>query len=114
MRPNVMASFFPFSFDQNHKPESLLPSVGSDQPKVPQQIQVEFSSHEPTCTGAGGQTSDEFKSGSEGDGHFLSLSQKDAQILEDLVDLATEGLTLTQRNLDAGHVQEAEQPGKFW
>ncbi|KAM9556793.1 structure-specific endonuclease subunit SLX4 isoform 1-T3 [Guaruba guarouba] len=97
---------------QNHKPETLLPSVGSDQPKVSQQIQPELSSHEPTCTEAGGQTSDEFKSGSEGDGQFLSLSQKDEQILQDLVDLATEGLTLTQWNLDAGHVQETEQPGK--
>uniref|UniRef100_A0A8B9GKK2 Structure-specific endonuclease subunit SLX4 n=1 Tax=Amazona collaria TaxID=241587 RepID=A0A8B9GKK2_9PSIT len=45
---------------------------------------------------------------------FLSLSQKDAQILQDLVDLATEGLTLTQWNIDAGHVQETEQPGEFW
>uniref|UniRef100_A0A8B9GH71 Structure-specific endonuclease subunit SLX4 n=1 Tax=Amazona collaria TaxID=241587 RepID=A0A8B9GH71_9PSIT len=84
------------------------------QPKVSQQIQPELSSHEPTCTEAGGQTSDEFKSGCEGDGQFLSLSQKDAQILQDLVDLATEGLTLTQWNIDAGHVQETEQPGEFW
>ncbi|XP_061235421.1 structure-specific endonuclease subunit SLX4 isoform X1 [Neopsephotus bourkii] len=97
---------------QNHKPETLLPSVGSDQPEVSQQIQPELSSHEPTCTEAEGQTSYEFKSGSEGDGQFLSLSQKDAQILQDLVDLATEGLTLTQWNLDAGHVQKTEQPGK--
>ncbi|XP_065540150.1 structure-specific endonuclease subunit SLX4 [Lathamus discolor] len=97
---------------QNHKPKTLLPSVGSDQPKVSQQIQPELSSQEPTCTEAGGQTSYEFRSGSEGDVQFLSLSQKDGQILQDLVDLATEGLTLTQWNLDAGHVQEAEQPGK--
>ncbi|XP_030340658.1 structure-specific endonuclease subunit SLX4 isoform X2 [Strigops habroptila] len=91
---------------QNHKPENLLPSVGSDQPKVSQQIQPDLSSHEPTCTEVGGQTSDEFKSGSEGDGQFLSHSQKDAQTLQDLVELATEGLTLTQWNLDVGHVQE--------
>uniref|UniRef100_A0A8C6J2K0 Structure-specific endonuclease subunit SLX4 n=1 Tax=Melopsittacus undulatus TaxID=13146 RepID=A0A8C6J2K0_MELUD len=97
---------------QNHKPETLLLSVGSSQPKVSQQIQPELSSHEPTCTEGGGKASYEFKSGSEGDGQFSSLSQKDAQVLQDLVDLATEGLTLTQRNLDAGHIQEAEQPGK--
>ncbi|KFQ51925.1 Structure-specific endonuclease subunit SLX4, partial [Nestor notabilis] len=104
---------------QNHKPETLLPTVGSDQPKVSQQIQPDLSSHEPTCTEVGGQTSDKFRSGSEGDGQFLSHSQKDAQTLQDLVELATEGLTLTQWNLDVGHVQEAAnqvqeaaQPGK--
>ncbi|KFV40183.1 Structure-specific endonuclease subunit SLX4, partial [Gavia stellata] len=97
---------------QNHKPENLLPSVGSDQPKVSQQIQPDLSSHEPTCTEAGGQTSDESKSGPEGDGQFLSHSQKDAQTLQDLVELAREGLTLTQWNLDVDHVQAAEQPGK--
>ncbi|NXV93308.1 SLX4 endonuclease, partial [Calonectris borealis] len=97
---------------QNHKPENLLPSVGSDQPKVSQQIQPDLGSHEPTCTEVGGQTSDESKSGPEGDGQFLSHSQKDVQTLQDLVELAREGLTLTQWNLDVDHVQAAEQPGK--
>lgn len=106
--------FFPPSFDQNHKPENLLPSVGSDQPKVSQQIQPDVSSHEPTCTEVGGQNSDESKSGREGDGQFLSPSQKDVQTLQDLVELAREGLTLTQWNLDVDHVQAAEQPGEFW
>ncbi|KAM6079259.1 structure-specific endonuclease subunit SLX4 isoform 2-T3 [Theristicus caerulescens] len=95
---------------QNHKPENLPPSVGSDQPKVSQKIQPELSSHEPTCTEAGGQTSDESKSGPEGDGQLLSHSQKDAQTLQDLVELAREGLTLTQWSLDVGHVEAAEQP----
>ncbi|XP_063200396.1 structure-specific endonuclease subunit SLX4 isoform X1 [Chroicocephalus ridibundus] len=97
---------------QNHKPENLLPSVESDQPKTSQQIQPDLSSHEPTCTQVGGQTSDESKSGREGDGQFLSHSQKDVQTLQDLVELAREGLTLTQWNLDVDHVQAAEQPGK--
>ncbi|XP_075575308.1 structure-specific endonuclease subunit SLX4 [Pelecanus crispus] len=97
---------------QNHKPENLLPLVGSDQPKVSQQIQPDLSSHEPTCTEVGGQTSDESKSGPEGDGQFLSHSQKDVQTLQDLVELAREGLTLTQWNLDVDHVQAAEQPGE--
>ncbi|KAM7091282.1 structure-specific endonuclease subunit SLX4 isoform 1-T9 [Ciconia maguari] len=97
---------------QNHKPENLLPSVGSDQPKVSQQIQPDLSSHEPACTEVGGQTSDESKSGPEGDGQFLPHSQKDVQTLQDLVELAREGLTLTQWNLDVAHVQAAEQPGK--
>ncbi|KFQ79544.1 Structure-specific endonuclease subunit SLX4, partial [Phoenicopterus ruber ruber] len=97
---------------QNHKPENLLPSVGPDQPKVSQQIQPDLSSHEPTYTEVGGQTSDESKSGPEGDGQFLSRSQKDVQTLQDLVELAREGLTLTQWNLDVDHVQAAEQPGK--
>ncbi|XP_074962153.1 structure-specific endonuclease subunit SLX4 isoform X2 [Phalacrocorax aristotelis] len=94
---------------QNQKPENLLPSVGSDQPKVSQQIQPDLSSHKSTCT-VGGQTSDGSKSAPEGDGQFLSHSQKDVQTLQDLVELAREGLTLTQWNLDADHVQAAEQP----
>lgn len=104
---------FPPSFDQNHKSENVLPSVGSDQPKVSQQIQPDLSSHEPACTEVGGQTSDESKSGPEGDGQFLSHSQKDVQTLQDLVELAREGLTLTQWNLDVDHIQAVEQPGKF-
>jgi len=88
--------------------------VGSDQPQVSQQIQPDLSSCEPTCTEVGGQTSDESKSGPEGDGQLLSHSQKDVQTLQDLVELAREGLTLTQWNLDADRVQAAEQPGKFW
>ncbi|XP_054699227.1 structure-specific endonuclease subunit SLX4 isoform X2 [Grus americana] len=97
---------------QNHKSENVLPSVGSDQPKVSQQIQPDLSSHEPACTEVGGQTSDESKSGPEGDGQFLSHSQKDVQTLQDLVELAREGLTLTQWNLDVDHIQAVEQPGK--
>ncbi|KFV11013.1 Structure-specific endonuclease subunit SLX4, partial [Tauraco erythrolophus] len=96
---------------QNHKPENLLLSVGSDQPKVSQQIQPDPSSHGPTCIEVGGQTSDEAKSGHE-DGQFLSHSQKDVQILQDLVELAREGLTLTQWNLDVDQVQAAKQPGQ--
>ncbi|XP_064009512.1 structure-specific endonuclease subunit SLX4-like isoform X2 [Pogoniulus pusillus] len=95
---------------QNHKPENLLPLAASDQPEVPQQIQPDLSSQEPTCRETGGQTSDESKSGPEGDGQFLSHSQRDAQTLQDLVELAREGLTLTQRKLDAAHIQAAEQP----
>ncbi|KGL90787.1 Structure-specific endonuclease subunit SLX4, partial [Charadrius vociferus] len=98
---------------QNHKPDNLLPSAGSDQPKVSQQIQPDLSSHEPACTEVGHQTSDESKSGHEGDGQFLSHSQKDVQTLQDLVELAREGLTLTQWNLDVDHVQAAEQPGEL-
>uniref|UniRef100_A0A669PMB2 Structure-specific endonuclease subunit SLX4 n=1 Tax=Phasianus colchicus TaxID=9054 RepID=A0A669PMB2_PHACC len=57
------------------------------------------------------QTCDEFKSGPEGgDGQILSHSQKDIQNLQDLVELAKEGLTLTQWNLDVGHTHAAEQP----
>ncbi|KFP91635.1 Structure-specific endonuclease subunit SLX4, partial [Apaloderma vittatum] len=97
---------------QDHKPENLLPSVGSSQPKLSQQIQPDLTSREPTGTEVGGQASDESKSGPEGDGQFLSCSQRDAQTLQDLVELAGEGLTLTQWKLDVGHIQAAEQPGK--
>ncbi|XP_077042960.1 structure-specific endonuclease subunit SLX4 isoform X4 [Agelaius phoeniceus] len=91
--------------------ENLQPAVGSHQPKVSQQPQPDLSSQEPTCTKVGGQTSDGSKPGPEGDGQLLSPSQ-DIQTLQDLVDLAREGLTLTQWNLDTGHVQAAEQPGE--
>ncbi|KFO89430.1 Structure-specific endonuclease subunit SLX4, partial [Buceros rhinoceros silvestris] len=97
---------------QNHKPENLLPSAGSDQPTGSQQIQPDLSSCEPMCPESGGQTSDEAKSGPAADGQVLSYSQKDVQTLQDLVELAKEGLTLTQWNLDACHAQAAEQPGK--
>ncbi|XP_039935196.1 structure-specific endonuclease subunit SLX4 isoform X2 [Hirundo rustica] len=93
-----------------NEPENLQPSVGSHQPEVSQQTQPDLSSQEPTCTKVGGQTSDESKPGPEGHGQLLSPSQKDIQILQDLVELAREGLTLTQWNLDTGHVQAAEQP----
>ncbi|XP_065706589.2 structure-specific endonuclease subunit SLX4 isoform X2 [Patagioenas fasciata] len=94
---------------QNHKPDSILPLVGSDQPQVSQQFQPDLRSHEPTCTEVGGQTSDESKSGHE-DGQFLSRSQKDVQTLQDLVELAREGLTLTQWNADVDHIRAAKQP----
>ncbi|KFP43346.1 Structure-specific endonuclease subunit SLX4, partial [Chlamydotis macqueenii] len=94
---------------QSHKPENLLPSVGSDQPKPSQQIQPDLSSHEPACAEVGGQTSGASKPDHE-DEQFLSHSQKDVQTLQDLVELAREGLTLTQWNLDVDHVQAAKQP----
>ncbi|XP_068276485.1 structure-specific endonuclease subunit SLX4 isoform X2 [Nyctibius grandis] len=94
---------------QNHKPENLLLSVGSDEPEVSQQIQPGLSSQEPTCIEVGGQSSDESKSGHE-DGQVLSRSQKDVQTLQDLVELAGEGFTLTQWNLDVDDVQAAKQP----
>ncbi|XP_042683777.1 structure-specific endonuclease subunit SLX4 isoform X2 [Centrocercus urophasianus] len=94
---------------QNHKPEDALPSAGSDQPKVSQQIQPDFGSHESTCREIRDQTCDEFKSSPEGGGQILSHSQKDIQNLQDLVELAGEGLTLTQWNLDVGHTRAAEQ-----
>ncbi|KAM4764826.1 structure-specific endonuclease subunit SLX4 isoform 2-T9 [Cyanocitta cristata] len=93
-----------------NKPENLQPPVGSHQPEVSQQTQPDLSSQEPICTKVGGQTSDESKAGPRGDGQLLSPSQKDIQTLQDLVELAREGLTLTQWNLDTGHVQATEQP----
>ncbi|OXB74490.1 UNVERIFIED_CONTAM: hypothetical protein H355_001872 [Colinus virginianus] len=97
---------------QDHKPEDVLPSAGSDQPKVSQQIQPELGSQESTCGEVRDRTSDQFKSGPEGDGQILSHSQKDIQNLQGLVELAEEGLTLTQWNLDVGHTHAAEQSGK--
>ncbi|XP_071427415.1 structure-specific endonuclease subunit SLX4 isoform X2 [Pithys albifrons albifrons] len=94
---------------QSDKAENLPASVGSHQPEASQQIQPHLSSQEPTCTEFGGQTSDESEPGPKGEGQFFSPSQKDAQTLQDLVELAREGLTLTQWNLDVGHIQ-AEQP----
>lgn len=115
-RPNLLVSFSPL-FDQNQKPEkpdNVPPSVGSDQPEASQQIQPDLSSHDPTCIKVRDQTSDEFKSGPEEDGQSLSHSQKDVQNLQNLVELAKEGLTLTQWKLDVDHIQAAEQSGKYW
>ncbi|NXY89022.1 SLX4 endonuclease, partial [Alcedo cyanopectus] len=98
----------PWKPGQNRKSEDLLTLVGSDQPEVSQQTQP----HEPTCTEFRGQTSDESKSDPEEVGQFLSHSQKDVQTLQDLVELAREGLTLTQWNLDADQVQAVEQAGE--
>lgn len=121
-RPNLLVSSSPL-FDQNHKPDNIPPSVGSDQPEASQQIQPDLSSHDPTCTKVRDQTSDEFKSSisssmmkssPEEDGQSLSHSQKDVQNLQNLVELAKEGLTLTQWKLDVDHIQAAEQSGKYW
>ncbi|XP_063270237.1 structure-specific endonuclease subunit SLX4 isoform X2 [Prinia subflava] len=93
-----------------NEPENLQPSVGSHQGEVSQQTQPDLSAQGPTCTKVGGQTSDQSKPGPEGHGKLLSPSQKDVQTLQDLVELAREGLTLTQWNLDTGHVEATEQP----
>ncbi|KFV81146.1 Structure-specific endonuclease subunit SLX4, partial [Struthio camelus australis] len=92
--------------------ETVLLSVGSDQPEESQQLQPDLSARDPPSVEAGGKTFDESKSGPEGDGQFLSQRQKDIQTLQDLVELAREGLTLTQWNLDVNQVQEAEQSRK--
>ncbi|NXA50685.1 SLX4 endonuclease, partial [Nothocercus julius] len=99
---------------QDYKSETVLPSVGSDQPEVSQQLQPDLSPHDPASTETGGKTADEVNSDSEGVGQFSSQSQKDVQTLQDLVELAREGQTLTQWSLDVNHAQEVEQPSKFW
>uniref|UniRef100_A0A8C0IVT9 Structure-specific endonuclease subunit SLX4 n=1 Tax=Chelonoidis abingdonii TaxID=106734 RepID=A0A8C0IVT9_CHEAB len=43
---------------------------------------------------------------------FLSCSQKDVQTLQDLVELAGEGLTLTQWNIDVDHTSEVKPLSK--
>uniref|UniRef100_A0A8C0F721 Structure-specific endonuclease subunit SLX4 n=1 Tax=Bubo bubo TaxID=30461 RepID=A0A8C0F721_BUBBB len=106
---NISALTGPYDLESFYA-AALTPPIVPWKPK----IQPDLSSHEPTCTEVAGQTSDESKSGCEGDGQFLSHSQKDVQTLQDLVELAREGLTLTQWNLDVDHVQAAEQAGKFW
>ncbi|XP_064376611.1 uncharacterized protein LOC112987702 [Dromaius novaehollandiae] len=93
---------------QSSKSEIVLPSVGSDQPEVSQEVDSDLSSRDPASVEVGGQTSDESKSGPEEDGQ-VSFESQDVQTPQDLVELAREGLTLTQGNLDVNHVQEAEQ-----
>uniref|UniRef100_A0A8C3JKW8 Structure-specific endonuclease subunit SLX4 n=1 Tax=Calidris pygmaea TaxID=425635 RepID=A0A8C3JKW8_9CHAR len=105
---NISALTGPYDLESFYTAELIPPIV----PWKP--VQPDLSSPEHTCMQVGGQTPDESKSGHEGDGRFLSHSQKDVQTLQDLVELAREGLTLTQWNLDVDHVQAAEQPGEFW
>ncbi|KAM8798343.1 structure-specific endonuclease subunit SLX4 [Eudromia elegans] len=93
---------------QNCKSETVLSSLGSVQPEISQQLQPDISPHDPAST----ETADEASSGSEGAGHFSSQSQKDVQTLQDLVELAREGQTLTQWSHDVNYTQEAEQPRK--
>lgn len=64
--------------------------------------------------GLGNRTSDDPQADPDGEQQFLSCSQKDVQTLEDLVELAGEGLTLTQWNIDVDHTGAVKQLSKFW
>ncbi|XP_067407233.1 structure-specific endonuclease subunit SLX4 isoform X2 [Emydura macquarii macquarii] len=96
---------------QSHKSGTILPSVGSDEPQLFQQLQTSRDHPNPASVGLGNRTSDDPQTGPDGAQQFLSCSQKDVQTLQDLVELAGEGLTLTQWNLDIDHTRAVEQLG---
>ncbi|CAM5087039.1 unnamed protein product [Natator depressus] len=91
-------------------PESFY-AVGLTPPILPwkpvQQLQTSSNHPDPASVGLGNRTSDDPQADPDGEQQFLSCSQKDVQTLEDLVELAGEGLTLTQWNID--HTRAVKQ-----
>ncbi|XP_019363093.1 PREDICTED: structure-specific endonuclease subunit SLX4 [Gavialis gangeticus] len=89
---------------QSQKSETVFSLMGSDQPQLIQQQPV--ISH-PTPAELGNKLSDEPQTGPCED----SPSRKDVQILQDLIELAGEGLTLTQWNHDV-HLSHTEEQSR--
>ncbi|XP_073218854.1 structure-specific endonuclease subunit SLX4 isoform X2 [Lepidochelys kempii] len=92
-------------------PESFY-AVGLTPPILPwKPVQLQTSSNhpDPASLGLGNRTSDDPQADPDGEQQFLSCSQKDVQTLEDLVELAGEGLTLTQWNIDVDHTGAVKQ-----
>ncbi|CAM5143802.1 unnamed protein product [Eretmochelys imbricata] len=93
-------------------PESFY-AVGLTPPILPwkpvQQLQTSSNHPDPASLGLGNRTSDDPQADPDGEQQFLSCSQKDVQTLEDLVELAGEGLTLTQWNIDVDHTGAVKQ-----
>lgn len=83
--------------------------MGSDQPQLIQQPPV--ISHLAPAE-LGNKLSDEPQTGPGEDSP--SPSCKDVQILQDLIELAGEGLTLTQWNHEIHLSHTEEQSSKFW
>nr|XP_048722768.1 structure-specific endonuclease subunit SLX4 isoform X4 [Caretta caretta] len=93
-------------------PESFY-AVGLTPPILPwkpvQQLQTSSNHPDPASLGLGNRTSDDPQADPDGEQQFLSCSQKDVQTLENLVELAGEGLTLTQWNIDVDHTGAVKQ-----
>ncbi|XP_048722766.2 structure-specific endonuclease subunit SLX4 isoform X2 [Caretta caretta] len=92
-------------------PESFY-AVGLTPPILPwKPVQLQTSSNhpDPASLGLGNRTSDDPQADPDGEQQFLSCSQKDVQTLENLVELAGEGLTLTQWNIDVDHTGAVKQ-----
>ncbi|XP_053898452.1 structure-specific endonuclease subunit SLX4 isoform X1 [Malaclemys terrapin pileata] len=93
-------------------PESFY-AVGLTPPILPwkpvQQLQTISNHPDPASVGLGNRTTDDPQADPDGEQQFLSCSQKDVQTLQDLVELAGEGLTLTQWNIDIDHTSEVKQ-----
>ncbi|XP_074925482.1 structure-specific endonuclease subunit SLX4 isoform X2 [Chelonoidis abingdonii] len=92
-------------------PESFY-AAGLTPPILPwkpvQQLQTSSNHLDPTSVGLGNRTTDDPQADPDGEQQFLSCSQKDVQTLQDLVELAGEGLTLTQWNIDVDHTSEVK------
>uniref|UniRef100_A0A452H5M2 Structure-specific endonuclease subunit SLX4 n=1 Tax=Gopherus agassizii TaxID=38772 RepID=A0A452H5M2_9SAUR len=76
--------------------------------KPVQQLQTSSNHLDHTSVGLGNRTTDDPQADPDGEQQFLSCSQKDVQTLQDLVELAGEGLTLTQWNIDVDHTSEVK------
>ncbi|XP_050823989.1 structure-specific endonuclease subunit SLX4 isoform X3 [Gopherus flavomarginatus] len=77
-------------------------------PWKPVQLQTSSNHLDHTSVGLGNRTTDDPQADPDGEQQFLSCSQKDVQTLQDLVELAGEGLTLTQWNIDVDHTSEVK------
>ncbi|XP_050823988.1 structure-specific endonuclease subunit SLX4 isoform X2 [Gopherus flavomarginatus] len=92
-------------------PESFY-AAGLTPPILPwkpvQQLQTSSNHLDHTSVGLGNRTTDDPQADPDGEQQFLSCSQKDVQTLQDLVELAGEGLTLTQWNIDVDHTSEVK------
>ncbi|XP_030433539.1 structure-specific endonuclease subunit SLX4 isoform X2 [Gopherus evgoodei] len=92
-------------------PESFY-AAGLTPPILPwkpvQQLQSSSNHLDHTSVRLGNRTTDDPQADPDGEQQFLSCSQKDVQTLQDLVELAGEGLTLTQWNIDVDHTSEVK------
>ncbi|XP_030433540.1 structure-specific endonuclease subunit SLX4 isoform X3 [Gopherus evgoodei] len=91
-------------------PESFY-AAGLTPPILPwKPVQLQSSSNhlDHTSVRLGNRTTDDPQADPDGEQQFLSCSQKDVQTLQDLVELAGEGLTLTQWNIDVDHTSEVK------
>ncbi|XP_074866451.1 structure-specific endonuclease subunit SLX4 isoform X2 [Carettochelys insculpta] len=99
----------PWKLVQSHTSGTVLASVGSNQPQLSQPRLTSSSHPDAASKGPGNRTSDDHQAGPDGEQQLLSGSQKDVQTLQDLVELAGEGLTLTQWNLDIDRSRAVKQ-----
>ncbi|XP_029432453.1 structure-specific endonuclease subunit SLX4 isoform X2 [Rhinatrema bivittatum] len=108
----------PLSVWKPPQKENALPSVLSERPQASPQVQVStVLALEPTHNDLAHNAEDgeafrEPRKGACNTSQSFTHSQKESQALQDLTELAKEGLTLTQWSLAAGQIHPIEGSGK--